>query len=185
MGEVLPIQAGDEWIDVGTGGGLPGLVLALTFPESLWTLVDATRKKIEIVRSFAETLGLENVQCRHGRAETLAREPGMRAHFAGAVSRAVGALPVVLELSRGFVRPGGVIVAIRGRTWPAELDTAQDAIRALRLTDIHSARVGSMARETWVVSMRADGPVPARYPRRDGIPRSEPLGAKPLGGPAK
>ncbi|MGH8887470.1 MAG: 16S rRNA (guanine(527)-N(7))-methyltransferase RsmG [Egibacteraceae bacterium] len=172
---MLPVSPGEDWIDVGTGGGLPGLVLAIRHPESRWVLLDATRKKVEAVRSFADTLGLGAVECRQGRAEEVAREEGMRERFAGAVTRALGPLPVALELSRGFVRPGGLVAAVRGRQWASELEAAADAMRLLRLGGVHTVELPAGVREGWVVSMRADGPAPAKYPRPDGVPGSRPL----------
>jgi 16S rRNA (guanine527-N7)-methyltransferase len=176
LAAVLDIGASAAWADVGTGGGLPGLVLALARPDTSWLLVDATRKKVEAVQGFAAELDLENVEVVHGRAEKLAHEERFREAFDGAISRAVGALPVVMELCRGFVRPGGWLAAVRGRTSPEELEEARAAARMLRLTGIHSARVASEVRATEVVTMRADGPAPPQFPRRDGIPRSKPLG---------
>ena len=174
----LDIMPGSAWVDVGTGGGLPGLVLALVRPESCWVLIDATAKKVEEVRSSATALELRNVEVLHGRAETLARDPELRGRFDGAITRAVGPLPVVMELTRGFVRAGGTIAAVRGRRWAEELAAARPAARALRVRDIHSASISTADRETWVVTMRADGPVPPAYPRRDGVPRSKPLGGR-------
>jgi 16S rRNA (guanine527-N7)-methyltransferase len=175
LAEVLPVKPGERWIDVGTGGGLPGLVLAMCHPESRWVLLDATRKKVDAVRSFAEALGLATVECRHGRAEEVAHEDGMRECFAGAVSRALGPLSVVLELSRCFVQPGGVVAAVRGREWASELEAARDAVRLLGLRDVHTAELPGGVRETHVVSMRVDSPASATYPRPDGVPRSQPL----------
>ncbi|MGH8904574.1 MAG: 16S rRNA (guanine(527)-N(7))-methyltransferase RsmG, partial [Egibacteraceae bacterium] len=175
LAEVLPVNPGEEWIDVGTGGGLPGLVLAMRHPESRWVLLDATRKKVEAVRSFIGALGV-TVECRHGRAEEIAHEIGMRGRFAGAVSRALGPLPIVLELSRGFVRPDGLVAAVRGRQWASELEASAEAARLLRLREPHTLELPTRVREARVVTMRADGPPPVGYPRSDGVPRSRPLG---------
>lgn len=173
--DVLPVKDGSTWIDVGTGGGLPGLVLALKRPRSRWLLIDATAKKIAAVQSFAVALGLANVQAMHGRAEALARDPQLREHFDGAVSRAVGPLPVVLELSRGFVKAGGVIAAVRGPQGPDEMAAATNALAELRLRDIHRREILGSRRKTWLVSMHADGSAPRRYPRGNGVPRQRPL----------
>lgn len=175
---MLPVKPGARWIDVGTGGGLPGLVLALCRPDTEWTLLDATRKKVEAVRSFAAALGLRNVIALHDRAERLAHQDGMRGRFEGAVSRALGPLPVVMELCRGFVAPGGTIAAVRGPQWAAEVERARPAARLLRIADLHALPVPVAARPTWVVTMRADGPAPQGCPRPDGIPRTRPLDAR-------
>jgi 16S rRNA (guanine527-N7)-methyltransferase len=175
LANVLPARPGERWIDIGTGGGLPGLVLALCQPGTEWTLVDATGKKAEAVRSFASALDLENVEVLHGRAEELAHQPGRRGQFDGAITRAVGSLPMVMELSRGFVVPGGTIAAVRGRQWAADIASTRRAARLLCLTDIHSVAVPAALRKTWLVTMRAEGPPPKQYPRADGMPRVKPL----------
>lgn len=173
---VLPLRPGERWLDLGTGGGLPGLVLAILRPDIEWTLLDATAKKIRAVETFRDDLGLTNVETVHGRAEALAREPSFREAFNGVVSRAVARLVVVAELSRGFVRSGGVVAAVKGPQWEEELAEARRGLAELRLADIHSERVPDTARATWLVTMRANGPAPRRFPRRDGVPLTRPLG---------
>lgn len=173
---LLPLQRGQEWIDVGTGGGLPGLVLAVLCPDVRWTLVDATRKKAEAVREFAAALDLDNVQVTHARAESLAHAHGYREQFDGAVSRAVAPLATLVELCRGFVRAGGTVAAVKGPRWAEEVDAATDALEALGLARVHTAVVASPSRSSWLVTMRAMGPAPPAYPRREGRPRSHPLG---------
>jgi len=179
VASLLSVAPGDAWLDLGTGGGLPGLVLAMVFPDSRWTLVDATRKKVDAVAEFARILMLRNVTVRHGRAETLAHVPDLRERFEGVVSRAVAPLPTLLELSRGFVHQGGVVAAVKGTTWQEEVRTASRARELLRLGRPQTDVVTSAVRPTWLVSMRATGPAPAAYPRRDGLPRTQPLGVAP------
>lgn len=179
LAPALQLRAGQSWIDVGTGGGLPGLVLAVLTPEVRWTLLDATRKKIEAVRAFADELGLDNVSPVAGRAESVAHDPAYRERFDGAISRALAPLPTVLELCRGFVRAGGAVAAVKGPRWEEELAASQAAAEALNLAFLHSRGIGSAARPTWLVTMRALDPTPAAYPRREGRPRSHPLGGTP------
>ena len=164
-----------RWMDLGTGGGLPGLVLAYRFPAVEWTLVDATAKKVEAVRGFADELGLENVTVAHGRAETLAHDPAHRGRYGGVVCRALAQLPVLLELTRGFLAPDGLLVAMKGPNWNAELQRAGAAQHTLRFREVHSEELPLPDRSSWLVTMRADGPPPPGYPRRDGIPKQQPL----------
>lgn len=176
MGDLLPLAAGQRWLDLGTGGGLPGLVLALQGPGVAWTLVDSVRKKTDAVQEFVRVLGLTNVRVVRGRAETLARDPAHRGSYDGVVSRAVAPLPTLLELSRGFVREGGMVAAIKGPRVEAELAAAEPALRQLRLDDVHRHPIPSAARPTLLVTMRAVGRPPPDFPRGDGVPRSTPLG---------
>lgn len=178
VGNVLAPEAGSRWLDLGTGGGLPGLVLAVRYRDIHWTLLDSRRKKIEAVQSFVAELGLGNAQALWGRAEELAWDPRHRGAYDGVVSRAVARLPVFLELARGFVRDGGVIAAVKGPDAADELRDARRACDALVLGDVHSQEVAEAARPTTLVRMRAKGPAPKGYPRRTGVPAATPLGGR-------
>ena len=162
-------------MDLGTGGGLPGLVLAYRHPAVQWVLVDATAKKVDAVRRFAATLDLNNVTAVQGRAESLAHDVAHRGVYQGVVCRAVAQLPVLTELARGFLCDRGLLVAMKGPNWSAELDRAQAAIRILKFGAVHTERLPLADRSSWLVTMRADGPPPAGFPRRDGLPKQQPL----------
>lgn len=164
-----------RWMDLGTGGGLPGLVLAQRHPSVEWTLVDATAKKIAAVTDFADRLGLVNVTAVAARAETLGWDVEHRGAYHGVVARAVAPLPTLVELARGFLGAEGLLVAIKGPAWKDELDAAQPALALLGYGDVHTQRLAAAVRETWLVTMRVKGPPPAGYPRRDGLPKSQPL----------
>jgi len=172
----LGLAAGQRWIDVGTGGGLPGLVLAAVAPDTHWTLVDSIGKKAAAVRDFAAALRLDNVTVLTGRAEDLAHEAALRGQFSGAISRAVAALPTLLELLAGFVAPGGAVVAAKGPRWAEELAAARPAAELLGLEESGVVPVPDAARPTWLVMMRRQRALPHGYPRRAGLPKSQPLG---------
>lgn len=164
-----------RWMDLGTGGGLPGLVLAFRHPDVRWTLLDATAKKVAAVVAFAQDLNLTNVDAVAGRAEWLAHESAYRGEFAGVVTRAVAPLAVLTELCRGFLRPDGLLVALKGPAWQEELQAAAGALRVLRLSVVSTERLPVSVRDSWVVTMRAHGTPPAGFPRRDGLPKADPL----------
>ncbi|HWB71009.1 MAG TPA: hypothetical protein VG452_02245, partial [Egibacteraceae bacterium] len=92
------------------------------------------------------------------------------------VSRGVGPLAVLVELARGFLDEGARLAAVKGPRWAQELEEARPAMRILGLGEARAVAVPTTVRPTWVVSMRAKGPIPAGFPRRDGLPRSKPLG---------
>ena len=169
------LEPSGRWMDLGTGGGLPGLVLALVFPEVEWTLVDATAKKADAVRQFAAELSLQNVVVVQGRAETLGHDAAFRGQFDGVVARALAPMVTLVELARGFLRAGGDLVAVKGPGWPEEMTTANAALARLGLSVFSTERLGHTARETWVVRLRAAGAPPAGFPRRDGVPKTDPL----------
>lgn len=164
-----------RWMDLGTGAGLPGLVLAWRYQDVMWTLVDATRKKVTAVRGFAAALNLPNVVAVQARAEALAWDIEHRGTYEGVVARAVAPLVTLVELACGFLAPGGTLVAVKGPAWREELQTAETAMRRLGLSHLSSVRLDSEPRTTWLVTMRAEGAPPPGYPRRDGLPKSDPL----------
>lgn len=179
VGELLAPAPGSRWLDLGTGGGLPGLVLAVQFPDVRWTLVDSVAKKLRAVKQFATELELRNVTTTLGRAEDLAWEHGYRGRYDGVVSRAVAPMPTLLELARGFLANGGRVAAIKGPKAADELAAASAALSELSFSLVHRQRVGDTLRRTVLVTIRADGPPPHGYPRRAGLPSSQPLGVLP------
>lgn len=176
VGEMLAPVPGSSWVDLGTGGGLPGLVLALQYPSTTWTLIDSTTKKVEAVAAFTEALGLTNVAAISGRAEELAWDPHHRGRHDGVVSRAVAPLPALLELCRGFLRDGGTLAAVKGARLEDEMARAETARRTLALGLFHRHPLSAGDRGTALVTMRAQGPPPQRFPRRTGVPAATPLG---------
>lgn len=175
IADLLGAQDGARWMDLGTGGGLPGLALAVVRPDVRWTLLDATAKKARAVAEFAEQLGLENVAVACARAEDAGRDPAHRGRYDGVVARAVAPLQVLTELARGFVGHGGLLAAVKGPAWETELADAAHAMRVLGWELVDTPRVTSAVRPTWLVRMTATGEPPKGFPRTTGVPRSAPL----------
>ena len=98
LAKVIAADSGDTFLDIGTGGGFPGIPLAILFPRAGFTLIDATGKKIRVVESIAGELGLDNVEAIHVRAEEY------RSHFHYVISRAVAPLTDLVRLSAGKFR---------------------------------------------------------------------------------
>lgn len=120
---------GKSVVDVGTGAGFPGLPLKILEPSIRLTLLDAQRKRVDFLREVCGELGLEDVECIHGRAEAFAAE--RRESFDIAVSRAVAALPVLAELCLPLVKPGGKFLAMKSVDSAEELNAAGRAVNLL------------------------------------------------------
>lgn len=157
-------------IDVGSGGGLPALPLAIAFPERRFTLLEATGKKARFLEETSQSLGLSNVRVVSERAETFAQGDG-RARFDLVTSRAVSRLSVLLELTLPFLRVGGLSLALKGEQAELEIQEAKHALAVL------GAAVSGVTRTSTGTIVRIDkvSRTPAKYPRRPGEPKRAPL----------
>ncbi|MEW6079820.1 MAG: 16S rRNA (guanine(527)-N(7))-methyltransferase RsmG [Thermodesulfobacteriota bacterium] len=113
-------------LDIGTGGGFPGIPLAAFIPSLAVSLLDATLKKVTFVRQVIRQLDLTNATVFHGRAETLSNEPAFRQAFDTVICRAFDSLPAFVSLSHGLVRPGGRLIAMKGKHAGSEIAGLND-----------------------------------------------------------
>lgn len=113
------LPAAGELLDVGSGGGLPGMVIAILRPDLQVHLLDSTRKKTDFLRETAEALGVVAV-VHNGRAEDLARGE-LRGRFPIVTARALARLGRLAELAHPFLAPGGTLYAIKGERWKEEV----------------------------------------------------------------
>lgn len=117
-------------IDVGTGAGFPGALLAIACPEKNFVLLDSTRKRLRVIDEFAEALGISNLMTVHARAEEANRQE-LHESFDLCVSRAVANLTTLSGWCLPFVRKDGAFVAYKGENYAEELDAASPAISKL------------------------------------------------------
>ncbi len=169
-----------ECIDVGTGGGFPGLAIAIALPGARITLVDSVGRKTVAVQAMASALGLaERIQIRTERIEATGREPNCRGHFDLAVARAVAAAPVVAEYLVPLLRPTGTALLYRGQ-W-SEADTAElkRALGPLNATirEVQRQQLPSDRGVRHVLRVQGTGDCPNTYPRAIGVPSKLPLGS--------
>ena len=118
-------------LDIGSGGGLPGLVVAIVRPDLVVHLLEATTKKADFLAATAEALGLD-VTVHNGRAEDLATG-ALRGRFPVLTARAVAALPRLIELGAPFLTVDGEIHAIKGERWAEEVPDSESVMRRWRL----------------------------------------------------
>lgn len=164
-------------LDVGTGGGFPGLPLAILYPEKNFVLLDATAKKIASVRITAERLGLKNVTAVSGRAEELGKNQEYRESFDAVVSRAVASYNMLLELCLPFVKPGGSFYAWKGERAEEEIAESGDAAEKLGGGVPVMNRNLLLKSATFHVIIFCDKKrkTPEKYPRNFGQIKKKPL----------
>jgi 16S rRNA (guanine527-N7)-methyltransferase len=167
-------------IDVGSGGGFPGVPLKVALPRLQVTLLESTGKKADFLDALVAALALDRVAVIAERAETLAHAPAHREAYDVAFARALGPLPVLLELTLPFLRVGGLVVAARRGDVPAELGAASYAREALGggLVEVVPVTVPPLDDGRVLVVVEKARPTPAAYPRRPGMPAKRPLVAR-------
>jgi 16S rRNA (guanine527-N7)-methyltransferase len=172
----LPARRGGL-IDVGSGGGFPGIPLAIALPWLEVTLLEATSKKVCFLEHAVDALGLTNVRALSGRAETLAREPEHREGYNVATARAVGTAATLVELLVPFLKVGGVAMLMKTRaTLDGELDQARGAFEKLHAGVDGVHEVGLSGLDDHVLALvRKKASTPPAYPRRPGVPERHPL----------
>ncbi|MCI6232916.1 MAG: 16S rRNA (guanine(527)-N(7))-methyltransferase RsmG [Selenomonas sp.] len=164
-------------IDVGTGAGFPGVPLKIFDPSIRLTLMDSLAKRLAFLEAVVEDLGLTGVTCVHARAEDAAREQQHRERYDIAVSRAVARLPVLLEYTLPFVKKGGHLIALKGRTAEEEATDAKRALKLLggRLETIRPVTLPGLSDKRAVLTITKIAPTPKAYPRKAGTPAKKPL----------
>ncbi|MDP6541934.1 MAG: 16S rRNA (guanine(527)-N(7))-methyltransferase RsmG [Phycisphaerales bacterium] len=175
---LLPVLSKEEAkhvIDVGSGGGLPGIPLAITMPETTFVLVEATGKKADFLRHAVDVLELDNVTVAHARAEDIgSNDGGFRCSADAVIARAVGPLQVLLELTIPFAKVGGVVIAIKGEKAQEEIEKANRALHVLHAELETSERTTTGT----VLVIRKTQQTPQKYPRVPGEPKRDPIGGK-------
>ena len=114
---VLPYLRGNRCLDIGTGAGLPGFILALTQPEQVWTLLDSNGKKIRFLRQLLYEMKTENVEIIHSRAEKFLSSVA----YSSIISRAFGTLDVFYRAVEHLSHPGTRLLAMKGKLPEQEL----------------------------------------------------------------
>jgi 16S rRNA (guanine527-N7)-methyltransferase len=165
-------------IDVGSGGGLPGIVTAICRPSCQVTLLEATRRKAVFLEKAVRELHLGKVQVLCDRAENAGRNTAHRGHYDIVTARAVADLAELLELTAPFAAIDGLIMAMKGQEARNEAARAQAAAEILGITCTGIKPACSDPHYPGrIVLFRKQARTPGKYPRRPGIPHKRPLRA--------
>jgi 16S rRNA (guanine527-N7)-methyltransferase len=166
----------DRALDLGSGGGYPGLPLAAALPDTAFTLVEPIAKKARFLQTVVEATGLaDRVTVLNARAEELAAAPGRRASWSVVTARAVASTADLVELSFPLLDPGGSLVAWKRGDLDAELASAWRAVDALGggTLEVRKVTMAGLTDHRLVIATRT-GAVPGAYPRDPGARRRSP-----------
>src|SRR5665647_954335 len=165
-----------EVIDIGSGAGFPGLILAMACPQSRFTLLESDLKKSGFLKMVIEELGLENVLVIRERAEVLGQDRQYRNSYDVCTNRAVAAMSVVLEYGIPLIKRGGRVFLWKGRNYQQEIAEAEVALEILggKIEDVYLYNL-RQERDRDIVAVEKVGRTPGQYPRRVGAPAKSPL----------
>lgn len=171
------IEKNQNIIDIGTGGGFPGIPLKIYNDKLNFVLLDSLKKRINFLDVVVEKLKLDNVVPLHGRAEEVARKEGIRESFDIATSRAVAPMQTLLEYCLPFVKVGGYFIAMKGPNYKEELKTSKSAIKLLggMLDRVIEYELPNDLGKRSLILIKKIKATPYRFPRSGGKPKSKPL----------
>lgn len=163
-------------LDLGTGAGFPGIVLAILTPEKHFVLIDSLQKRIDFLSYVVRKLRLDNVQVFHGRAEDYGRKENFRNQFDFVVSRAVAELPLLLEYCIPFVKKNGYFVSYKSKRYREEIEISEYAFSELtsKLQKVESYYLKD-GDERVLLFIQNLSITNNKYPRRAGKPKKKPL----------
>lgn len=177
-----PLSDAKTLVDVGAGGGLPGIPLKIIRPELGLTLVEATGKKARFLKKVKEKISLESVEIVNDRAEVVGRGVEHRESYDVATARAVASLSEIAEYCVPLVKVGGHVIAMKARASREEIEAGNRAARLLgaevseEISVEFSSEISDKKRS--LVVLTKTSPTPETYPRRVGMPKKSPLGKK-------
>ncbi|MDW7668958.1 MAG: 16S rRNA (guanine(527)-N(7))-methyltransferase RsmG [Bacillota bacterium] len=171
------IKEGSKTIDVGTGGGFPGIPLKLIDNEMKITLLDSLNKRIKFLDETVKELDLKDVECIHGRAEELGQDKKYREKYDYGFSRAVASLNVLLEYVLPFIKKDGLFIAFKGSNFNDEIQESKNALELLggEIIDLKEYDLPESDISRSLIVIKKIKNTPNKYPRRPGTPNKKPL----------
>ena len=175
-----PIPEPLSLIDIGSGGGFPGIPLKIMFPNIEITLLEATKKKCVFLSHICKELNLNNIQVIHNRAEELSHDDDFRNQFDIVTSRALAPTSTLVELTAGLCRIGGNIIAWKSIN-SSNLSDAERVLQTLTskptqgMIREHLVTVPEIQFDQCLVQITKEHDIASTYPRQNGIPKKRPL----------
>lgn len=162
-------------IDIGSGGGYPGLPVAIERPDLKITLNDTIQKKTRYLESTAQKLGLTNISVVKARAEELGQNKLYRETFDCGTARAVADIAVLLELISPLIKVGGHIYIMKSKNYEEELLASSNAQKILHISLINTEHYELKEIERVILIFKKEAPTENKYPRKPGVPEKKPL----------
>ena len=162
-------------IDVGTGGGFPGVPLAIMCPEKKFFLADSLKKRLNVIEQLCGEIGIGNCVTVHGRAEDLGHDLNYREVYDLAISRAVASMPVLMEYLLPLVKKDGFAVAFKGPDYEEELEKSRRALAILGGKNDHVFKFQLEESQRNIGFIKKENTTPKKYPRKAGTPVKQPL----------
>ena len=164
-------------IDLGSGGGVPGIPIAIEYPQIDIVLLDSTNKKIEALNQIITELDLKNTKTACGRIEELAHEKNFRESFDFVTAKALAELPTLLEYSIPFLKIGGQLFAYKGPNYEEEITKSENALKILnsKIIKIHKYELTNNLGSRAIIVIEKTAKTLGIYPRITGIPLKKPL----------
>jgi len=177
--EIEQLRSAGRLADLGSGAGLPGLVLAACRPDARFDLIESVSRKCDFLTEAIERMGLSNAGVVCERSEAWADGAGREAYDA-VTARAVGGLPTLAELASPLLRDGGVLAAWKGaRSATEEAAVARAAERvAMEPLEVRPVAPYPGSRDRHIHLLRKNGPTPNGLPRRAGMAAKRPFGSE-------
>lgn len=164
-------------VDVGTGGGFPGIPVKIVNEKINMTLLDSLNKRINVLKEIINTLNLDNISAIHARVEEFGQNKENREKFDIATSRAVAKLNILSEYMLPLVKVGGKCICMKGPDIDEEIEESQKAIELLggRIDEIKKFTLPESNLERTIIVISKIKHTANKYPRKPGMPAKEPI----------
>ena len=172
-----PLQGSPTLVDVGSGAGFPSIPLKIAYPNLKVVIVDSLKKRLTFLAELVDTLGLEQVERHHARAEDFGQNKKYRGQFDLVTARAVARMTVLAEYCLPLARKGGSFIAMKGSQGQEELAQAKHAIATLggKVASVKTLQLPGEDSRREIIVIQKTKETPNKYPRKAGTPNKNPL----------